>query len=94
MIALIARMKVKDGKEEDFERAMAELTLKVRSEEPGCHYYQLCRGRAGDYLMMERYSDEAALAAHRETPHFKAAGATLGPCLAGRPEVEVFEEVE
>jgi quinol monooxygenase YgiN len=43
--------------------------------------------------MLERYENQAALEAHRAAPHFKELGRKLGDYLAGRPDVQVMEEV-
>jgi quinol monooxygenase YgiN len=43
--------------------------------------------------MLERYDDQAALDAHRAAAHFKEIGRKLGDYLAGRPDVQVMQEV-
>jgi quinol monooxygenase YgiN len=43
--------------------------------------------------MLERYENQAALEAHRAAPHFKELGRKLGDYLAGRPDVQLMEEV-
>ena len=43
--------------------------------------------------MLELYDDQAALEAHRAAPHFKELGRKLGDHLAGRPDVQVMQEV-
>ena len=45
------------------------------------------------YVMLERYADQAALDTHRAAPHFKELGRKLGDYLAGRPDVQVMQEV-
>jgi len=42
---------------------------------------------------MEIYDDQAAIEAHRNSEHFKAAGPRLGACLAGRPDVKFLDSV-
>ena len=60
MLALIARMKVKTGKEEEFERVMGQLAAQVRSQETGCHLYVMCKGREpGEYVMQINGKDVA-----------------------------------
>ena len=39
------------------------------------------------------HDDQAALDAHRAAPHFKELGRKLGDYLAGRPEVNVMQEI-
>ena len=94
-IAVMATLKVASGKEKEFEGVFHELSAKVRANEPGNKLYQLCRSKADPsvYMVMEIYVDDAALAAHGASEHFKAAGIKLGPCLGGRPEIQYFEMV-
>ena len=67
----------------------------VRANEPGNLFYSLVKSRAepNTYKVLEGYVDEAAIAAHRESAHYKALGPKLGGCLAGRPDVELFDGV-
>jgi quinol monooxygenase YgiN len=41
--------------------------------EPGCLGYEVFRDVAapGDLLLLERYADDAAIDAHRKTPHYQ-----------------------
>lgn len=94
MLALIARMKVREGKESDFERVMGHLAAQVRSNEPGCKLYALCKAKEpGEYVVLERYDDQAALSAHSQSAHFKEAGPALGAVLDGRPKIELLTEL-
>ena len=73
---------------------MKELQAKVRSDEPGNKLYALHKtDNVNVYVMLERYDDQAALEAHRAAPHFKEIGRKLGDYLAGRPDVQVMQEV-
>ncbi len=95
MIGIVATLKVQDGKNADFEAAFTEAMAAVRANEPGNLFYSLVKSRTDPttYKVLEGYKDEAAIAAHRESDHFKALGPKLGPCLAGRPEIEVLDGV-
>ncbi len=94
-IGIVATLKIQDGKSAEFEAAFTEAMAKVRANEPGNLCYQLTKSRAdaNTYKVLEVYKDEAAVAAHRESEHYKALGPKLGPCLAGRPEIEVLDGV-
>lgn len=95
MITLIARMKVAEGKDEEFKAVFATLSAAVNANEEGCSLYQLTTTRTpGEYVVVERYVDKAAIAAHGASEHFKAAGPGLGACLAGAPELEQLRDVE
>ena len=87
MLALIARLNVAEGKEEAFEAHMLGLAEQVRANEPGNSLYELCRDEDGNYLVLELYQDEEALAAHGQSDHFKAAGAGFRGLMAGPPEI-------
>jgi quinol monooxygenase YgiN len=94
MLALIARMKIREGKEADFERVMGHLASQVRSNEPGNQLYVLCKGKeAGEYTVLERYDNQDALTAHSQSAHYKEAGPALAGLLDGRPRIEILKEV-
>jgi|TARA_Y100000588_G_scaffold77616_2_gene80941 quinol monooxygenase YgiN len=92
MIALLARLKVAPGKEKEFEEVMLGLASQVRANEPGNELYTLVKDDEG-YAVMELYKDEAALAAHGSSDHFKAAGAKFAGLMAGRPDIKQFEVI-
>lgn len=93
-IGVIATLRVQPGKEEEFEGIFAELSSAVRANEPGNSFYKLFRtGETSVYKVLECYDDEAAVAAHRASDHFRGLGAKLGPCLAGAPEIESLSAV-
>jgi len=94
-IGVTATIKVRDGKQADFEAVFKDLAAQVRANEPGNKLYQLCRSRsdATTYVVMEIYENDAALKAHAQTAHYKAAGPKLGPVVAGPPDVQFYETV-
>jgi quinol monooxygenase YgiN len=94
MLGIIAKLTIKPGTNADFEVAMKALQARVQSDEPGNKLYALHRtADANVYVMLERYDDQAALDAHRAAPHFKELGRKLGDYLAGRPDIQVMQEV-
>jgi quinol monooxygenase YgiN len=93
VLAVIAKLKVVAGKESEFERVMLELAKDVRANEPGNKMYTLTKSEAGEYLMLELYEDEAALATHGQTAHFKAAGPKFAGLMAGRPEIQQLKVI-
>lgn len=94
-IGVIAVLKIQDGKTDEFEAFFGELAKQVRANEPGNLAYQLTKSRADGqvYKVLELYKDQDALTAHGQTDYFKAAGAKMGPCLGGRPEIELLDGV-
>jgi len=93
MLAVIATLDVKEGKESEFEAVMKELAAKTLANEPGCKMYLLHRKAPHTYVMIERYVDRGALATHSASEHFKSMMPRLTPCLAGAPKIETMEEV-
>jgi quinol monooxygenase YgiN len=96
MIGVVAILKVQPDKAADFEKVFLDLQNKVKANEPGCIAYQLTKSRAepGVYKVLELYASEDALKAHGGSDYFKAAGAAMGPFMAGRPEIEYLDAVE
>ena len=95
MIAVIAILRSKPDKSEEFERVFTHLAAQVRANESGNVTYQLSRSRTepNTYKVLEIYRDEEALEAHRASDHFLAAGSGLGPLLDGRPEIELLDAI-
>jgi len=94
MLAVVATLEAKEGKEAELEAVMRELAGAVQAHEPGCRLYALHRAKAPrTYVMLERYVDPAALAAHSQSAHFRGAMGKLLPLLAGAPRIEMLEEV-
>ena len=95
MIGVTAKLTIQDGKQSVFEEAVKKLMADVRANEPECTLYQFCKtkGSETEYMVIEVYENEAALAAHSASDHFKAAQPSLGACLAGMPEIAVHEFV-
>jgi quinol monooxygenase YgiN len=94
-IGVIATLKVQEGKGAELETVFGELAAQVRANEPGNHFYRLCKPRGEDntYVVMELYEDQAAIDAHGKSDHFRAAGPRIGACLAGRPDIRYLDAV-
>jgi|SRR5579875_1371748 len=94
MIAIVARLRTREGKAEEFIAAAREQIAAVRQHEAGKTLTYTLHRSASDphlFLFYERYADEAALAAHGTTEHMKAFGARIRDLLDGRPEIERYE---
>lgn len=96
MIGVVAKLRIQDGKQAEFEQVAKDLMAKVKANEPGCLTYQLYKTKGSDaeYIFMEQYASADALKAHGETEYFKAAGPKFGAVLAGRPEIQYYDIVE
>ena len=95
MIAVVAILRAKPDKTDEFERLFTELAAQVRANESENIVYQLCRSRTepNTYKVLKLYRDEGALEAHRASEHFRAAGPGLGGVLQGRPEIELLDAI-
>ncbi len=96
MIGVVAKLKIQDGKQGEFEQVAKDLMAQVKANEPGCLTYQLYKTKGSDteYVFMEQYASADALKAHGQTAYFKAAGPKLGAVLAGAPEIQYLDIVE
>lgn len=72
MIVLIAKYHVQPGNVPKVLEALKEMKPLVEANEPGCRFYQASQSTDDENLILlyEQYEDDAALQAHRETPHF------------------------
>lgn len=73
MIVLVAKYHVKPGQMDTVIGHLEEMAPLVEANEPGCVVYTASRSRDDENLLMlvEHYTDEDALAQHRDMPHFK-----------------------
>lgn len=95
MIVLIAKYRTKPGNVPKVLDELQKMKPLVQQSEPGCKFYQVSRSTEDENLIVlyEHYADGAALAAHRETPHFKSIiEGTVIPLLEKR-ERELYELV-
>lgn len=95
MIGIVATLKVQDGKGPELEAVFKELAALVRANEPGNVIYQLTKSRAdpNTYKVLELYKDQDAVTAHGSSAHFREHSPKMGPCLAGRPDIELLDGV-
>ncbi|MER0240965.1 putative quinol monooxygenase [Streptomyces sp. HSW2009] len=71
-IYVVARWRAKDGEDERVASLLSQIVAASRAE-PGCLEYRAVRAREDQraFVLFEGYADEAALAAHRESAHFR-----------------------
>lgn len=94
MLGAIAKLTVKLGMEEEFEKHAKVLVAKVLAHEPDCYLYELFKAKEGGvYVFMEKYKDKAALTTHTQTTYFLEAQPKLGACLAFPPDLQLFQAV-
>jgi quinol monooxygenase YgiN len=92
MVVLAVTWMAKAGRENEVTAIFAKLTEESRKE-PGCTTYQVHRHKteARRYFIYELYKDEAALEAHRTTPHFLQYARKDLPKIADRVEGNLYE---
>lgn len=84
----VVKFRVKPGRNAEFEKAFLEMQAGVRAHEPGNVYYDFFRlnDDPQTYVIVERYVDEAAVAAHGRSEHAKKMLAEIRELLDGPPE--------
>ncbi len=94
MISLIARLTIKEGREDDAIDLIKGLMSHVAKEE-NTLYYTLNQGdkKPGELVIIERYTDKGALGYHSSTDHFKQFNGEIAGLLAAKPVIEVMEEI-
>jgi len=96
MIAVVAKLTVQEGKEDEFKTAGAEMVAAVKSNEAGrTLMYTLTQSQkvSTEFYFIESYADTDAMAEHGKTPHMAAFGGKIGALLAGRPEITRLDVV-
>ena len=95
MIAIVATLKIQDGKNAEFEAFANEHAANVKANEPGNLGYHFVKSRTdpSTYKVLEFYKDEASVQAHRDAAHQREFGGKVGPLMAGRPESELLDGI-
>lgn len=94
MKGIVARIRVKEGKGEEFEQVAKDLVEATSANEPGNKSYRLHRSEDGrTYVFTELYADQDAIGAHTQSPHFRALFPKLAALADGEPEIEILDWV-
>lgn len=85
MMTFLAKMTVKQGREEDFIRLAKQLTEKVRANEPDTLAYEFYKLRDEErgYAVYEQFVSEEADEAHQKTEYFEEIAPGLIDCIDG-----------
>jgi quinol monooxygenase YgiN len=85
MIVLIVHAIIKPGAEEAYKQVCRGVTEPSRKE-PGCLQYVIHQSTENPlhYAFYEQYADQAALDAHRASPHFARYRAAIEPLVESR----------
>lgn len=87
MRTMLARYRAEPGQGDAIEAALQKMAVAVARDEPGCLLYRAARSleEPDMFVLYEEYVDEAALLAHRDTPHFRdLIEGTVVPMLTSR----------
>jgi quinol monooxygenase YgiN len=90
---MVVKFKAKPGKSEEMKAFWLEMQKEVAHSEPGNVQYDLLV-MAGDptvYVIIERYKDAAAVAAHGQSGKAKAMFAKLGELMEGAPTADYMQ---
>jgi quinol monooxygenase YgiN len=93
--AMVVKFRAKPGKSEEMKAFWLEMQKEVALSEPGNVYYDLLV-MADDpevYVIIERYKDAAAVAAHGTSDKAKAMFAKLGELMEGAPQADYMKLV-
>jgi quinol monooxygenase YgiN len=96
MITVVAKLQAVTGKEDQLRAVLTEMVGNVKKHEAGkVPTYSLHTSDADPtlFLFYEQYADAEGLAAHSQTDHMKAMGASLAGLLAGRPVIERYTRI-
>lgn len=91
--AMVVKFRAKPGKSEEMKAFWLEMQKEVASSEPGAVQYDLMV-MANDpevYVIVERYKDAAAVAAHGQSDKAKAMFARLGELMEGPPQADYMQ---
>ena len=94
-MVVVAKLKVKPGREADAEAAFRKQIDFVTREEPGTLAYLMHRGRKdrSTYLFYERYADADAFDRHGKSASMQELFRALQGVLDGAPSIELYEEI-
>ncbi|MEL6308618.1 MAG: putative quinol monooxygenase [Chloroflexota bacterium] len=95
MIFQIVELQIQPDKMDATMALLENLVAGSRAEE-GISYYMptVSTEDPNRLIMLEEYADEAAMTAHRDTSHLKAALGEIGAYLAGKPSYRVYQVAE
>lgn len=93
-VTVVARIKVRIGKEEEAKKELFALVASTRSE-PGCINYDLHQALDDPSLFMfhENWKSKEDLDKHMQTEHFKAWTEKAGSLLGGPSDVTLWQMI-
>lgn len=94
MVAVIAKIKAKEGKADELVKLLKNILPSVK-QEPGTLYYTVNRDRTDPNLVVvvEKYKDDEAFQAHSTTPYLADLFGKAQALVAGEMELLMMDEV-
>jgi quinol monooxygenase YgiN len=95
MLVLLVTVRVKPEHLAEFLPAARHNAERAVADEPGCLRFDIIQDRDDKHLFRfyEVYQDDAALASHRQTPHFKKYIESSAPWMAVPAERTISDTV-
>jgi quinol monooxygenase YgiN len=95
MVVLAVTWMAKTGKEAEVAALLSKLTDESRKE-PGCVTYQVHKHKTDPrrFFIYEKYENDAAIEAHRGSPHFLQHAKKDLPKVADRIEGHLYEPLD
>jgi len=95
MVAFIATLKIKAGREAEFERLQTELSNLSHAKEPGLIVYDVIRHRteARTYVVYARFADQAAFEFHQAADFHERLVPPILDCVDGEMDLQFFDRV-
>lgn len=95
MTAFIATLKVKEDKQDKFEKLQTELSELAHAQEPDMFVYDVIKHREipGQYIVYARFKNEAAFQHHMQIDFHDRLVPPILECLAEEMQLELFDHV-
>ncbi|KAI9927989.1 hypothetical protein AWENTII_012347 [Aspergillus wentii] len=92
VINLVATLSPQPDKAEELSFHLAQLTREVNANEPNTLIYHSFHNKAkNEFVVVEKYKNQAALKAHMESPYVKAFASKVGGMMAKPVEIKKGE---
>ena len=94
MITVTTKLRAAEGRAEELAERLAALCGESLLASPGCRRAEVSRSVHDErrFLLLTRFDDDAAHAAHANSESHAAALPGLMDCLEGLPEIEIYED--
>ena len=93
MIGMLIRLKVLEGRVEEFEALVSALVANIHANEPEPKMYEGRRvqGQPRTYVYFIAFTDQAASDAYANAPYHRNVAPAIMACLDGDPVYETLE---